>query len=128
MSEERRMILEMLKEDKISIEEAEKLLEGVGEPNNSETAIGSAPLKPASRKFLRVLVMEGDKTQVNLNFPIALAEIGLKLVPKEALKIEGHDIDVDDILKLIQEGNNGELVNIDTIDKDKHVKVRIAIE
>ena len=71
--------------------------------------------------------LNGDSAKVNINIPIALAEVGLKLVPKDKLKIKGHEIDMKEILQLIQDGTEGELVNVDTIYEGKQVKVRIFI-
>lgn len=123
MSQEKKLILEMFKEGKITVDEAEKLLEGiVGTQDESRFS------KSINRKFLKVLVIEDNNTKVNINIPIALAEVGLKLIPKDKLKIEGKDINIEEILKLIQKGSEGELVNIDTADKGKEVKVKIFID
>jgi len=123
MSAERKLILEMVKEGKINIDDAEKLLDGV-------EVIVDEPIaaKSINRKFLRVLVTEENNPRVNINIPIALAEVGLKLIPKDQLKIEGKNIDIDEILDLIKEGNEGELVNIETTDKGKDVKIKIYID
>ena len=99
MSEEKRLILEMLKEGKITIEEAEQLLE---KANPGETFNDSPKVnKPNSKKFLRVRVTEEDKVKANVNIPIALAEVGLNLIPKSKLKVDGKQINMDQILKLI---------------------------
>ena len=126
MSEEKRLILEMVKEGKISVEEAEKLLEKA----SSEESFEEAPKikKPNSKRFLRVRVTEEDKVKANVNIPIALAEVGLNLVPKEKLKVDGKQINMDQILKLIEEGTEGELVNIDAEDEGKNYKVNIFID
>jgi len=123
MSDEKKLILEMLGAGKINVAEAEKLLAGVGEAQD-DVVITKSP----SKKFLKVLVMEENATKVNINFPIALAETGLKLVPKDKLKIEGMDININEILHLIKEGSEGELVNVDTINNGNRVTVRICIE
>lgn len=86
------------------------------------------PEKSVNRKFLKILINEGDTTKVNINVPVALAEVGLKLVPKDKLRLKDYDINVADILKLIHEKTDGELVNIETIDEGKAVKVRIFID
>jgi hypothetical protein len=125
MSEERKLILEMLSQGKITVAEAEKLMEAQGNDVNQGEAV---MVKSANKKFLKVLVNEGDKTKVNINIPIALAEVGLKLIPKEHLKVEGKEIDLHGILNLIKEGNEGDLVNIETSDHGKDVKVKIFIE
>jgi hypothetical protein len=126
MSEEKRIILEMLKEGKISVEEAEQLLEKAnpGESFN-ET---SRKDKPNSKKFLRVRVTEEDKVKANVNIPIALAEVGLNLIPKGKLKVDGKQINMDQIIKLIEEGTEGELVNIDAEDEGVNYKVNIFID
>ena len=126
MSEEKRIILEMLKEGKISVEEAEQLLE---KANPSESFDETKRIKkPNSKKFLRVRVIEEDKVKANVNIPIALAEVGLNLIPKSKLKVDGKQINMDQILKLIEEGTEGELVNIDAEDDGKNYKVNIFID
>lgn len=125
MSEEKKLILEMFKDGKIDAEQAEKLLDAQANEVQRENHPVS---KSTNKKFLRVLIREGDKTNVNINIPIALAEVGLKLVPKDTLKIEGRDINIQEILNLIHEGAEGELVNIETTENGKEVKVKIFIE
>lgn len=123
MNEEKKLILDMLKEGKISVDEAENLLEFVEKKPREPTLA-----KSENRKFFKVMVTEGDSTKVNVRIPLALAEVGLKLVPKDKLKIEGKQIDLDEILKLIKEGQEGEFVNIETMDKGKEVKVKIFVD
>lgn len=126
MSEEKRIILEMLKEGKISVEEAEQLLE---KANPNESFDESPKIKkPNSKKFLRVRVTEEDKVKANVNIPIALAEVGLNLIPKSKLMVDGKSINMEQILKLIEDGTEGELVNIDAEDKGKNYKVNIFID
>ncbi len=77
MNEERRKILEMLADKKISVDEAERLLAAVGEP---PAAAGSSADK--GPRYLRVLVepapgnKEGDR--VNIRVPLNLVRAGLK--------------------------------------------------
>lgn len=123
MSEEKRLILEMVKAGKISVSDAEKLLESTGSLVEKPSVS-----KSVNRKFLKILVIEDNVAKVNITIPIALAEVGLKLIPNDKLKIEGKEINLNEILNLIQDGSEGELVNIDTMDGGKDVKVRIFIE
>lgn len=120
VSEEKKLILEMLSAGKINVDEAEKLLD------STEEEAASPPSN--NKKFFKIWVQEENKTKVNINIPIALAEVGLKLVPKDKFNLKGNEINFDEMLKLIKEGNVGELVNIDTIDHGKEVKVKILIE
>jgi hypothetical protein len=126
MSEEKRIILEMVKDGKISVDEAEQLLEKanpVGSMDDTHVA-----KKPNSKKFLRIRVTEEDEVKVNIKIPMALAKVGLKFIPKGKLKVNGEQISADQIMEMIQEGTEGEIVNIDTDDKGKNVKVNIFIE
>ena len=125
MTEERKTILEMVKDGKITTEEADKLLEEIEPQQSSATVIGPNSL---NKKFLRIRVDDGSDTKVNVNIPIALAEVGLKMVPKEKLQINGNEITIDHILQLIEEGTEGELVNIDVNENGKQTKVNIFID
>lgn len=122
MSDEKKLILEMLSQGKINVTEAEKLL-GETEVHQDEAMIS----KPSNKKFLKVLVAEEGHTKVNINLPIALAEAGLKLIPKEKLMVDGANINLDEILQLVKEGNEGDLVNIEKNDNGKQVKVKVFI-
>ena len=126
MSEEKRLILEMVKDGKISVEEAEQLLE---KANPVETIDDTSGIKKQdSKKFLRIRVTEEDKVKANIKIPIGLAKVGLKIIPKEKLTVNGEHIDADEILKMIKEGTEGEVVNIDAVDKGKNYKINIFID
>jgi hypothetical protein len=82
MSEEKRKILEMLADKKISVDDAEKLLAAVSDhAGEAEAAVGDASGKPGP-KYLRVLVEpapdnpKGDR--VNVRVPLNLIRAGLK--------------------------------------------------
>ena len=126
MDEEKRLILEMLQAGKITVEEAEQLFEKANPGKSSETT--SRINKQNSKKFLRVRVTEEDKVKANINIPIALAEVGLNLIPKGKLMVDGKQINMDQILKLIEEGTEGELVNINAEDEGKNYQVNIFID
>jgi len=142
MSEERRKILEMLAEGKISTDEAEKLLATISadEPEKKEKQPDSGAEKQ-SPKYLRVVVepapdnKEGEK--VNIRVPMKLLRAGIKLasvVPvdvqgkvDEALKEKGIKLD----LSQITEDNLEEIVESLsdlTVDVEGKEKVRIFCE
>ena len=125
MSNERKMVLETLREGKITTEEAEKLLSDIELPTVIDKKQTNNTL---NKKFLRIRITDSGDMKVNINIPIALAEVGLKMVPKEKLDIKGQKISIDHILELIEEGTEGELVNADYIDNNKETKVRIYID
>ena len=139
MSSERKQILQMLAEGKITADNAEKLLDALGaEPvTSAETnaPVGGISGKP---KFLHIQVTSADNSKgggenVNIKIPIFLLKAGLKLggiMPGKAhAKLTTHlgdlglDMDkldagqVDQFIKALMEGqinivSDKEVVNI----------------
>jgi hypothetical protein len=100
MSEERRRILQMLSDGKVTVPEAEQLLDAVGHSAASDAAPGDeGPKTEAKRKYLTIEVRsksgsaEGKRENVNVRVPLVLLRSGLKLasiMPSEArCKVEG---------------------------------------
>lgn len=81
MKEERRQILEMLAEGKITAEDAERLLDKLGAGEKKDhPAPGARANNTSSRlKYLRVLVDSTDGDKVNIRVPLALIRTGIKL-------------------------------------------------
>ncbi len=86
MSEERKKILDMLSEKKITAEEAEKLLSAIAKEEGN--GAGTVKKEP---KYLRVMVEPGPDSKnpdrVNIRVPLKLIRAGLKLaalIPKSA--------------------------------------------
>jgi len=142
MNEERRKILDMLAQGKITVEEAEKLLAAVGETGrgNGEPAVTDAAGR-RSWKYLRIQVEPGPNSEsgdkVNIRVPFKLIRAGLKFaafIPREAhdrvnraFKEKGMDID----LARITPQDLEEIVsNLDdmTVEVDGKDKVRIFCE
>lgn len=124
MGEERLQILRMLEQGKVSAEEAAKLLEAVGSPAEGATGRGETRYR---NRFLRVHVMEGNKTKVNVNLPLSLARVALNFVPKDVLKDRGIDelVDLDEIVRLLEEGFEGKIVDVEDEDSNTRVEVRV---
>ena len=112
MTEDRRKVLNMLAEGKVSAAEAEALLDALNAP--SRALPPAAPLTaagPASGpKYLRVLVEgahEGHPNKVNVRVPFDLIRAGMRLaalIPvvayepvNRALKENGVDMDISKI-------------------------------
>ncbi len=106
-SEERMKVLQMVEEKKISVEEAEKLLAEMADTEQLPVVKTSN-----SKKFLCIEVMDGEE-QVKINLPISLVKSGLSFIPKEAkTHLENQNIDLNEIIKAIEEGADGKLVDI----------------
>lgn len=135
LTEERRRILNMLAEGKLTSTEAEQLLDAVT-PSNAP-AVDATPRDP---KFLRVLVEGHDEQhgmgKVNVRVPFTLIRAGMRLAAllpaaahepiNRALRQNGVDIDISKIkpenledlvthlreLAVDVEGGNGEKVRV----------------
>jgi hypothetical protein len=122
MSSEKRRILNLLAQGKISADEAERLLDAVSEP-----ATPDQPEQPGRAngkcRFFCVKVDPKDghshgrhKGQINIKIPLALMKAGIKLgsvLPGGAKdRIEGHlsdhgldlkKMDIDELVRVLQE-------------------------
>ncbi len=111
MSEERRRILDMLAGGKITPDEAERLLDALGQnrPEPSVPAVESAEPIRDRPKYLRVQVSpkNGKGDSVNVRIPLLLIRTGIKLkglMPEkakqkvdEALEQKGINFHLDDL-------------------------------
>jgi hypothetical protein len=132
MSEETRKVLEMLSSGKISVQEAELLLQAAGAPAADE--------KKAEPKYFRILVnkpaRDGKKAEnVNIKVPITVVRGGLRLsalfpgvLGKKTIQLDnGTEVDLSkihysDLEAMIKD--IGEL----TVDVDGEDQVRIRCE
>ena len=91
MSDDRRSILQMLAEGKITADEAERLLTALDRADPAPAASGMARVN-GQPKYLRVVVdtdepAEGGPTKVNIRVPMALLRAGVRLasvIPPQA--------------------------------------------
>ena len=105
MSEERKKVLDMLAEGKISADEAERLLDAL-ENKTTETSPQTALTKTLDNLpkylFVKVDAVDGDK--VNIRVPLKLVKAGIKLqalLPQDAqdkinAKLTEKGINLDD--------------------------------
>ena len=143
MIENRKRVLDMLAEGKITSDEAERLLYAIDRPPTSSETADEQP-RPAA-KYLRVVVEPGvdggeggGGERVNIRIPVALIRAGVKLAAlmpaeaatgiNEALRSKGLDLDVrglktDELDQLIDALRDLE-VDVDSPDE----RVRIYVE
>jgi hypothetical protein len=138
MNKERLRILKLVSKGKITIEEAESLLEALNTSEASDKKLENA-VDLKSPKFLYVKVSSTDDDNVDIKVPISLVRAGMRLtslIPPQAMEhvnesIGKHGISIDlnnlkkeDIEVLIQSLSEME-VNVNSKDGDK---VRIYCE
>jgi hypothetical protein len=107
MKEERLQILQMLKEDKITMEEANSLLEALG-------ASGAVDRLSADERgrFLRVRVVEKGKQRVNVSLPLELIRVAARWIPSDFWKDRDNAVDWEEVIRLVQEGVRGKLIEV----------------
>ena len=135
MTENRKRVLEMLSDGRVSVDEAERLLLLVDDKPESVRPVQQlVPTRNGPAKYLRVTV-DSDDEHVNVRVPLALIKAGVKLhalVPtqaaegiNEALKRNGLNIDLhklraDSLEELVDALSEME---IDVQDEDERVRV-----
>ena len=141
MDKESLEILEMVREGRVTPEQGTQLLEALRSQPSGLAALSGGE-KP---KFVRVRVnvVDGDKEKVavNVNLPVAMADLALKMLEKAEFTKDGEHIkfgdymkdlggmDVATILQMVKEGAEGKLVDVDVQGDDgETVKVEVIVD
>ncbi|MBI3536935.1 MAG: hypothetical protein HY070_05185 [Chloroflexi bacterium] len=123
--EERMQILKMVEEKRIGAEDAAKLLAALGESDRAKS-FGAAPSPGTTGKWFRVRVtdLKSGKRKVNVNIPLGLVDVGLKMGAKFApAGLEG--LDLNQIISAIKTGGEGKIVDVEDDEDGEHVEVFI---
>ena len=137
---ERTRILNMISEGKITVEEAEKLLDALDKRSSDETeALELKDKRGRKPKKLHVNIDSSEnakKSKVDIHIPLSIIRtfgpIIVKNLPPEAkAEMDKSGVNfaqiVEDIDKIILEGSDEDIVNIDT-EGDDAAKIRIYLE
>ena len=131
MSEERKKILKMVAEGKITADEADRLLGALRESD-------------VRGRFLKVRVVdeERNRTKARIDIPIGVVKAALKIgtlfkgvLPEgQTVKVQGRDISLDNVTPEMIEtiiaelGDSGKYTLADIHDDDKNEHVEVYIE
>ncbi|OGD75505.1 MAG: hypothetical protein A2Y64_02615 [Candidatus Coatesbacteria bacterium RBG_13_66_14] len=112
-AEERKKILEMVADGTVTTEEAERLFTAAGSDDDAPTSAR------ADNKFLIIKVHQGDKTNVNVRLPLALARLAKMFIPKD-VEVNGKplNVDMDQIINLVESEVEGNIVEVHQVDDD----------
>jgi hypothetical protein len=138
MSEERKKVLEMLAAGKITAEEAEKLLDklaGASSNREGETPASPASSAPASArpKYLRIIVDNPGRDQVNMRVPLSFVGTGTRLLAVMPRRVSERLAEFGIDAEILSAANSEEFhqavrdINID-VEKGNGKKVRIYCE
>ena len=134
-TQERMKILEMIAEGQVTAAEAARLLDAAGAGGSEEAAPVKAEAAVVEKKTalpdrsklngrrLRVKVEESNGTKVNVNLPLSLMEIGLKIGGRFVDELSDIDDEMQMLIDAISNDVQGKIVEVD--DEDSHVEVYI---
>jgi hypothetical protein len=104
--DDRTRILEMLREGKISVDEADRLLR----------ALEAEPNRPASSRgrLLRLRISGHRGERINVAVPLALADMLLRFLPKNArMLVHGQEVDIGQVVEHVRDSYaHGTIVDI----------------
>ncbi len=125
-AEERLKILNMIAEGKITAQEGAQLLSALRSGERVTAGAAAAAMEPGSPRFLRVRVSEGrtGKVKANINIPISLLHVAVRIGARFAPDLEG--LDFTEIMSIIDQGARGKI--IDVTDEDDRERVEIFAE
>jgi len=118
--EERMQILKMIEEGKISAEEGAKLLAALSAGANPACKSARRPQavpRPRDRPGER-------RNKVNINIPMSLVNVGLKMGARFAPDIEG--VNFEEVMEAVRSGSQGKI--IDVVDDEDGERVEIYVE
>lgn len=122
--EERMQILKMIEEGKISAKDGAELLRALDRDKDESP---TEPLKGASAaRWFRVRITDTNsgKNKVNVNIPIGLVNVGMKMGAKFTPEIEGFNL--NDLMQAVRTGRQGKVM--DVVNEDESERVEIFVE
>ena len=121
--EERMKILKMIEEGKISAEEGAKLLAALAESRRTPSPTPGMALSGGEARWFRVRVTDlaSGKPKVNVNIPMGLVNVGIKMGARFAPGLEAEQMQaVADALKT---GAVGKIVDVTDEEDGEHVEI-----
>lgn len=121
--EERMKILKMIEEGKINAEEGAKLLAALADSRRTPPPVSAAALTGGSARWLRIRVTDSvtGKTKVNVNLPMGLVDVGLKIGARFAPEIDSEQMDA--INQALKSGLSGKIIDVTDEEDSEHVEI-----
>lgn len=124
-NDERLRILKMVEQGQISAEDGARLLEALSAVDQRRqlpsggTQAGSAP---SGRWFrVRVTDLQTGKSKVNVNIPMGLVNVGIKMGARFAPEMEGFDL--AQLAELARSGATGKLIEVEDTEDGERVEI-----
>ncbi len=122
--EERMQILKMVENKQITAEDAAKLLAALEDRDRkNDTPVPPPSPSTQGRWFhVRVTDLKTGKRKVNVNIPLGLVDVGLKMGAKFApAGLEG--LDMNQIMAAVKSGGEGKIVDVEDEEDSEHVEI-----
>ncbi|MCO6450518.1 MAG: hypothetical protein J5I90_06980 [Caldilineales bacterium] len=118
-SEERMRVLQMVADGTISASDGVSLLEAM----NSRTQNEQPQYAGSQARWFRVRVtdLRTGKDKVNINIPIGLVNVGLKMGAR--FVEEDQDIDFDALAAAVQAGQTGRILDVEDLEDNERVQI-----
>jgi hypothetical protein len=100
--------------------------EEAARPGEAADHSGAQDREPLKAKFLLVRVIEHGRPTVNIKVPIGVAMWGMKMAQAYSLQMKDADLDWDSITAMIQEGEQGKIVEVE--DQVEHKTVEVWVQ
>ncbi|MGB8644641.1 MAG: hypothetical protein WCF84_05355 [Anaerolineae bacterium] len=123
-AEERMQILRMVENKQITADEAAKLLAALEEKDRKPESDIPSPSPSAQGRWFHVRVtdLKTGKRKVNVNIPLGLVDVGLKMGAKLApAGLEG--LDMRQIMAAIKAGGEGKIADLRDEEDGEHVEI-----
>lgn len=120
-ADERLKILNMVAEGKITAEEGAQLLNALR--SSDRRAAGGGPMESGSPRVLRVRVTDSrtGRTKANINIPVSLLHVAVRIGAKFAPDLEG--VDFQELMEIINQGGRGKIIDVSDEDGTERVEI-----
>lgn len=120
--EERMKILNLIAEGKISAEDGAKLLQALAETRRTP-GLGSMAVGGGDTRWFRVRITDlaTGKTKVNVNVPMGLVNVGLKMGARFAPNLDQEQMEA--LAEALKTGAMGKIVDVISEEDGEHVEI-----
>jgi hypothetical protein len=119
--EERMRVLKMIEEGKISAEEGARLLAALADSRRTPNIAMQASGEGARWFRVRVTDLRTGKPKVNVNIPMGLVNVGIKMGARFAPGLEAEQMEA--LAEALRTGATGKIVDVTDEESGEHVEI-----
>jgi hypothetical protein len=119
--EERMKVLKLIEEGKISAEEGAKLLAALAESRKTPSITLGALAGEARWFRVRVTDLKTGKAKVNVNIPMSLVNVGMKMGARFAPNLEAEQMEA--LAEALKAGQTGKIIDVTDEEDGEHVEI-----